>query len=484
MRFPALDEANERVADLTKEREELLTRARAMLDGAEAQRRDLTEAERSEHEGVLAGIERLNTELDEAKAKQAKCERLAETIRSGNYGTERVGDEPRSVAAGGTLHDQARRTIEQAHRRQELPDYAAERAETLVTTGTADQQNTAARWAVATGNPAYLRAFCKLLGDPQRGHMLWDGEEQAAYTAVEQVKTSMRAMSLTDSAGGFMVPLTLDPAIMLTSNGSINPLRQISRVVQTATDAWQGVTSAGVTAEWKAEAAEVADVTPTLDDAPIPVHFGDAYVQYSFEVGMDAVNFARELQGVLMDAADQLMATAYTTGSGSGQPRGIITALDGTASELTPTTAEAFAAADVYKVQNALGPRFQARAQWAANLAIINQAAQFETTNGSKMFPELGNNPPVLLRKPMNELSNMDGAIDPAATADNFVLLYGDFQQFVIVDRIGTQLELIPNVMGANRRPTGQRGALLWFRTGSDVVIPNAFRTLNVATTA
>jgi predicted phage gp36 major capsid-like protein len=30
----------------------------------------------------------------------------------------------------------------------------------------------------------------------------------------------------------------------------------------------------------------------------------------------------------------------------------------------------------------------------------------------------------------------------------------------------------------------GQRGALLWFRTGSDVVIPNAFRLLSIPTTA
>jgi len=33
-------------------------------------------------------------------------------------------------------------------------------------------------------------------------------------------------------------------------------------------------------------------------------------------------------------------------------------------------------------------------------------------------------------------------------------------------------------------RPTGQRGVLMWFRTGSDSVNDNAFRLLNVATTA
>lgn len=85
------------------------------------------------------------------------------------------------------------------------------------------------------------------------------------------VQTEQRAMSTSDSAGGYMIPLTLDPAVQLTSSGSINPLRQISRVVQIATDSWNGVTSAGVTAEWTAEAAEMADASPTLGSPSIPV---------------------------------------------------------------------------------------------------------------------------------------------------------------------------------------------------------------------
>lgn len=84
----------------------------------------------------------------------------------------------------------------------------------------------------------------------------------------------------------------------------------------------------------------------------------------------------------------------------------------------------------------------------------------------------------------MNENSNMDGSINAAATANNYVLIYGDFSNFVIVDRIGTQIELIPNLVGANRRPPGQRGAFLWFRSGSDVVVPQSFRMLDVPTTA
>jgi predicted phage gp36 major capsid-like protein len=56
--------------------------------------------------------------------------------------------------------------------------------------------------------------------------------------------------------------------------------------------------------------------------------------------------------------------------------------------------------------------------------------------------------------------------------------LYGDFSNFVIVDRWPSSLEIIPHLFGANRRPTGQRGAFLYARTGSDSANDNAFRML------
>jgi HK97 family phage major capsid protein len=91
----------------------------------------------------------------------------------------------------------------------------------------------------------------------------------------------------------------------------------------------------------------------------------------------------------------------------------------------------------------------------------------------------------MLLSRSVYENSNMDGSLNPAATENNYVLLYGDFAAgMVIVDRIGSTLELVPHLFGSHRRPTGQRGAPLWFRTGSDVVIPNAFRLLSIPTTA
>jgi HK97 family phage major capsid protein len=373
--------------------------------------------------------------------------------------------------------DGAMRTIDQLVTGKLLPARAAEVVEGLTKAGSGLQQSHTQRMVEALGSDAYLRAFCKLVADPERGHLVWDAEEHRAFQRVEQLRSETRAMGEADSAGGFMIPLTLDPSILITSGGSLNPLRQISRVVQTATDAWNGVTSAGVTAHWLDEAEEVSDDSPTLAQPHIPVYKAAAFIPFSYEVQMDAINFVPEIAKLLTDGLDQLTASAFTTGSGTGQPTGLITSLVGGSSSVATATADVLVAGDVYNLQNQLPPRFQPNARWAANLAILNTLRQFQTTNGSLTFPALQNTDPTLLGRPVHEISNMDGTLGGGAGND-YVALYGDFSNFVIVDRFPSSLEIIPQVFGANRRPTGQRGAFLWSRVGSDSVNDNAFRML------
>lgn len=421
----------------------------------------------------IAYVKQLNEEI-------ARLQRVSDAAESG-YGTE-SGDGAASLHQGrpSGLKGTVMRILDAEVKRKLLPEYAAERVEHLISEGTERQQTLSQRWAASTGDPEYLGAFSKQMSDPTKGHLLWTDAETNAYRRVVEVKT---ALGLGTGGGAEMVPLTLDPAIMLTNDGSINPLRRISRVVQTSSNTWEGVTSAGATAEWKAEHAQAADGTPALAGPSIPVHLGDVDVIYSYEVGMDALNFARGMQEVMMDAADNLAVAAYTTGTGTGQPKGVVTALAGTSSEINSGGTEALAAADPFTLQNALPARFSANAQWCAHIATINTLRQFETTNGSLKFPELAGNPPYLLTKRMNELSNMDGSINAAATANNYVMVYGDFRNFVIVDRIGATVETLPGY-GTNMRPSAQRHAFLTFRTGSDVVVPQAFRLLDVPTTA
>lgn len=82
-----------------------------------------------------------------------------------------------------------------------------------------------------------------------------------------------------------------------------------------------------MTAEWLAEAAEAADASPTLASPSIPNYKASAFVPFSYEIADDGLNFLEELGKLLADGYEQLCAAAFTTGSGSGQPTGIITAL-------------------------------------------------------------------------------------------------------------------------------------------------------------
>jgi HK97 family phage major capsid protein len=453
--------------------------------------------------GEAAAFDRINDELTLLEERRATLR--ADLIRRA-AGQNETGDGAATAEArrtttrpapmittpflGGDLRADALRTIDAAHRSRRIPDHAAEKASALVETGSLMERSIAARWATTTGADAYRTAFAKLVGDPTRGHLLWTPEEADAYRAVEQFRSEVRGMSLTDSAGGYMVPFTLDPAIILTNAGSTSPIRRIARVVQTVTDTWNGVSSAGVTAEWLAEGAEASDAAPTLAQPTVAVQKGAAFVPFSIEYGMDAERPMEELTRLLVDAADRLMDTAYWSGqSGSGQPIGIETALNGGASEVAPTTAEVFAIADIYKTANALPARWHANAQWAAQLSTINAIRQFATSSNYHAFlTDLGGgNPAQMLGRPLHEWSAMDpySAVDAAATAVHHLLLFGDFQQFVIADRIGTTIEVVPHLFNtANNRPDGRRGLWMFFRTGSDVVVDDAFRLLTVTTAA
>ncbi|MBN1461001.1 MAG: phage major capsid protein [Armatimonadetes bacterium] len=446
-----------------------------------AEIRDLLDDPNADLDALEREVRSLTTERTNLQNAVAKREAKVASVVNGDWPVIRTfGDSPETPAPLGDLSDPARRTIDRIHKRGLLPDAAATVVERLVTSGDEESRSLASRWAQATGDDHYARAFFKLLGDPNRGHMLWSEEERAAFQRVEAIKKEMRG--LTTGTGSAMLPLFLDPAILLTSEGSTNPLRKIARIVRTTSNTWQGVTSSGVTAEWKTEGAQAADASPAVAPASIPVFFGDAFVPYSYEIEQDGLDFTQELAKLLIDAADQLQAAAFTTGVGSTEPTGFVTALAGTDSEVEPASPEAFGSDDVYALQNALPARFQPRAQWVAGLPTINSIAQFETTNGARLFPEISDG--KLLRRPMNECSNMKDTddLDTGADADNLILCYGEWQNFIIADRIGSMIEVIPQVFGTDGRPTGQRGAFLWFRTGSDVVVNEAFRILNVAT--
>ena len=163
-----------------------------------------------------------------------------------------------------------------------------------------------------------------------------------------------------------------------------------------------------------------------------------------------------------------------------------MTALTGTSSEINAASAESFTVADLYALEEALGPRFRPNASWVANKAWYNKVRQFDTGGGASLWERLGAGMPAeLLGYPAYEASAMDSSINAAANANNYVLILGDFRNYVIADRVGMSVELIPHLFAtANNLPSGQRGFYAHWRVGADSVNDAAFSMLDIPTTA
>lgn len=329
---------------------------------------------------------------------------------------------------------------------------------------------------LAASDPDYMRAFRKLvmLGQPESA---LTNEERAAYV---RTLPFVRAMSTTDAAGGFLIPQQLDPNLILTATGSVNPIRNLARKVTATGDRWDGVSAGAAAWSWDAEGTEVSDDAVAVANPFVAVHTARGFIPYSHEVGMDAANWAANLGLVLAQGKDDLEATAHVLGSGAGQPFGIVTALTGGASVVASATADTYAVIDLYNVFDALPARYRARAAWIMEQRIIGKTRQFGAADSHALLTRLadGYDSLQLLGKPLLEASALDGVV--TAAADNFISVVGDWSNYVIADRLGMVVEVIPHLFGANGRPTGQAGLYARFRTGADSVNDAGFRMLNV----
>jgi HK97 family phage major capsid protein len=359
--------------------------------------------------------------------------------------------------------------------RSKLTPETGDRLEQLVRHD--DPTGIGGRYLRAVADPAYNSAFGKILANPTYAAYQMSGEEQAAVTRVADVQRERalyeRALNLTGASGGFAVPFELDPSIMLSSAGTIDPMRQLARVTAIAVDEWRGVSSAGVTASFAAEATETTDNAPTLAQPTISTERAQAFIPFSIEVGMDWPTLHQEMGELLRDAKAVLEGTKFITGSGTADPQGILTGLS-VSQRVQTAGIGAIAVGDVYALKQAVPARFLGSSSWVIHpnrLDSVYRLVAGGSTTEPQIMPEGRSGP--LVGRPVAESSSMATA---SATGTKWAVV-GDIRAaYRIVDRIGLQIELLPHLLGANRRPTGERGLYAYWRVGAGVHVANAVR--------
>lgn len=341
-----------------------------------------------------------------------------------------------------------------------------------------------ARMVLFTENPHYRTAWMKLISG--RAAVLTP-EESRAYLAYEE----WRAMSIgSDAGGGYGVPVLIDPTIILTGQGSPNDIMNLARVETITTDTWKGVTSAGMRWKFRAEATAVTDGSPTLAQPEVVAHRVDGYIPYSIEVGMDYPGFAGEMATLLDEGYRETLAEHLTTGTGSNQPYGIVTALDAnTNSERATATAGAIAAADIYGMWAALPIRHRRgrfanreRTAWMSDTTVMNAIRQLGTVDPNLTVPITEDSIGRLFGRAYPENDYMADAASGTTAAN--LLIVGDWSNYLVAQRAGMSVETVQHVIDTTTgTPTGQRAWFAWARVGADSINDLAFRMLQNKTT-
>ncbi len=439
---------------------------------AEAGDNDFTDEQTTRWEALDTEEADLTAREAEAVEAEARTARVAEArAKWGATQIAPVKDRPTDVLNGPATRAQLVTAALRANEGRIAEGENQKHFEAIVKRHAGDAQW--ARQIVGRSTEDYASGFAKIMTG--QGVLLTNEERVAIAVG-------------TNTQGGFLTPTHLDPTLILTNAGSSNAIRRIARVVTLGQgyDTWNGVTTAGVTASWDAELAEVSDDTPSFASVSIPVYSARSLVQASFEAFQDIAGLQGDIMMLFADARDRLEGAAHATGSGSGQPKGIVTAIDASASlEVVSTTAATIGEVDVHALYRAVPIRWRGNGQFLLsptyNLAIKRLGAAVGSAfTGYLTAPTTDQ----ILGRPVVESDDMPTTQN--TTELNPEIVYGDFSNYVIVDKPGsTSVEFIPNMFNtSNNLPDARRAWFMWFRSGADASNLSAFRLLMDKTSA
>lgn len=327
---------------------------------------------------------------------------------------------------------------------------------------------------LVTENDDYKSAFSKLM---RNSGAVLTGPESAAVGRWQDLQ---RAQSETSASGGYAIPVFIDPSLILTNQETMNPFLSLCRQEDINTNAWKGVSSAGVSWSFDSEAAEVSDDSLTSIAQPsVTVFMARGFIPFSIEISEDWPSFQAEMARVLMAGYDELLVSKFSTGSGSGEPKGILTSAV-TASPTTIVTSltdGAFGQEDVYATWSALPQKYQRNAAWMMNVDVMNKVRQFGASNVYHAYTvgleqgQVDN----LFARPVYQ--NPYFPVFSSTTGAANRLVVGDWSNYLIARRTGMTVELVPQMFAtANNLPSGQRGWFAYARIGGASINDAAFR--------
>jgi len=308
-------------------------------------------------------------------------------------------------------------------------------------------------------------------GDPRAVFHKWlrggDGALNAADWGVVQNTMS----TTTNSEGGYTVATEVATSI-LEALKAYGGMRAVADVIQTA----QGNPINYPTSDGTSEVGELIGENTTATSADVvfgvktlsTYKYSSKIVAVPYELLQDAsVDVEALVRNRLTTRLGRITNTHFTTGSGSSQPNGIVTASSagktGATGQTTSVTYD-----DLVDLQHSVDPAYRANGKFMMNDLTVRSVRKIKDGQSRPIFVPgyevgvPGGVPDTLLGSPL--VVNQDVA---AMAASAKSILFGDFSNYKIRDVMDVSLFRFTD---SAYTKLGQVGFLAWMRSGGQFV--------------
>ncbi|AEC22292.1 phage major capsid protein (plasmid) [Pusillimonas sp. T7-7] len=292
-----------------------------------------------------------------------------------------------------------------------------------------------------------------------------------AITADEWTAIRNTMSTTTDSEGGYTVPETVAGTI-LDAMKSYGGMRSVADIIRTASGEQMNFPTSDGTSEVGeiiGQNASATDADVSFGTKPLVVYkYSSKVVTVPWELLQDS---SSDIEGFvrarLQTRLGRITNTHFTTGTGTNQPTGLITAATvGKTGAVSATPAITYD--DLIDLEHSVDPAYRSNASWMFHDSMLQLIRKVKDTEGRPIFVpgyEQGNPggaPDRLLNR--NITINQDMAAPLAAAVS---VAFGDFSYYKIRDVMAITMFRFTDSAYTKK---GQVGFMAWMRSGGNLV--------------
>lgn len=271
--------------------------------------------------------------------------------------------------------------------------------------------------------------------------------------------------------GGFSVQNDVASELIsaLKEYGGMRAAATVFTTENGASMSWPTNDDTAAVGELIAENATATDADPAFGTVALPTYkYSSKVVTVPWELMQDStLNLEALVQELLVTRLGRITNTHFTVGTGTAQPRGVVTA--STAGKVGATGQTLTVVYDdLVDLEHSLDPAYRNGASWMMHDSSVKVIRKIKDADGRPIFVpgfetgSPGGAPASLLNRPI--IINQDVAV---MAANAISILFGNFKNYRIRDVMQVTMFRFSDSAYAKK---GQVGFLAWMRSGGNLI--------------